>query len=305
MNALLRAEFLRLTSRRLTWFMVLAAVALAAFVALSSVESVRLDRVADPGTQAAFEETHREWERMRQECSGDECGAWPEPKISDFIGTPLNYTEYIRTVLLSTGLLALIGATALSASMVGAEFVAGTMGTQLTFTPRRLRLMGAKLVAATAGALALVAAYAATSVIVGTIAFMTLRGAGDVHAGVELPQLLGRLLVLALLIGALSSALTIGVGSSVLTAGILTVVMVGSLMISSAITRPSPLVHVLPSNVASALLEGRHEAYFYTANGSQSLAVVEYPWAVGFSTVCVILVICAAAFAFHRRDILR
>lgn len=304
MSDLLKAEFLRLASRRLAWGLLIVVVAMAALVSLTTSEAIRPVDRNDPAIVSAYEQTHDSYEQAIKDCGQpDNCGI-VEPRIEDFLRPAWNYAQYVESSVVSVGIIMLVAAAALGASMIGAEYVSGSMATQLTFTPMRLRVMAAKLIAATTGALGIALAFITASVVVSTITFLTLRGASEVHAGVALPAQLGRFLVLAVLISALAAALTLALGSSFLTGGVLTVVMIGSLVVTPFITRPTPLLELLPSSLVGALLMGELTVWSHGAD-SVALATITYPWALTFSVVAVALVISVSALVFRRKDILR
>ena len=294
MSALLRAELLRLVSRRLLVLLMVCMAGLAAFGAAVDAESARPLTAMERGS--AKESWKSDKDTWTRECSeapkGQDCDGWEVPASSDdYLRTPSSYGEYAQEIINISSPLALLAVAIMAAALVGAEFASGNIGTQLLFTPRRIPLLFAKVVAASVGGV-----------------FLSLRGAGDMTAGVELPLMLGRLIMLSLLIAVMAAALTMAVGSTLITAGSFIVVFVGSLMVAGTIPGRSVVQLFLPSNIFWAMSAGSLDVFDYTSSNYEDWGVVRvitYDWALGYSVIGTALIVVVAAWWFRRRDILR
>lgn len=240
----------------------------------------------------------------------DECRGWEMADTSEgYVRVPATFGE-LTTGGINTGLpLMLLAVGVLAASLVGSEFSSGNLGTQLLFTPRRIPVMMAKVVAATVGGVLLAVAHLVTSLAFSAIMFLSLRGAADMTAGVELPLMLGRALVLAVLIAIMGAAMAMAAGSTMVSLGIFAVVLVGSAMTATGVPGNSIAQLLLPSNLLQAMILGRHEVYGYAQVAGyedwQLMQVINYDWALGYSVIGTALIVVVSAWLFRRRDILR
>lgn len=307
MSALLKAELLRLVSRRL---LVVLLVCMAGLGALSS--AIGADGIR-PMTAQEVSDAQRWWQESRDAWQ-DECGAptdasscegWLEPELSDFLREPFGFGEYTVSVLAGFELM-LLAVAAMVASFVGAEFASGNLGTQLLFTPRRLDVMAAKLAISVVAGFLIAVSYLATAVGLSAIMFLSVRGADDMSAGVGLPLALGRLVVLALLLALMSGGLAMGLGSTLIPLGVLAVVFIGSSFAANAIRPDSIAQAFLPSHILQAMALGRAEVFDWTGrlDIQGPVQVINYDWALGYSVIGTALIVVVAAWWFRRRDIL-
>lgn len=314
MSSLMRAELLRLVSRRLLIVLLVCVTALAAFGSAVSADGARPLTAQDRrDAQQSFVSDRQYWQ---EECatgasaSQEVCQGWEAPtNFEDYLRTPIGFGLYTEGVV-GFGLpIVLLAVAVMAASLVGAEFSSGNVGTQLLFTPRRVPLFISKVVAAAVGGLLVAVAHLGTSLGFSAIMFLSLRGADDMTAGIELPMALGRALVLAVLIAVMAGALAMAVGSTLITAGIFAVTLLGSVMAGDAISGSSLLQVLLPGNILFAMLDGRHEIFDYQAQVYEAeplLAhVINYDWALGYSVAGTAMILVVSAWWFHRRDILR
>ena len=308
MSALLRAELLRLASRRLLVMMLVAMAGLAAMAAMVNAESVR--PLTEQGIATVRESVRVDTIAWQEACGGDavseECEFWTEPRLVDYLAQPVGFGEYAAGVLNFGFPLVLIAVASMVASLVGAEFASGNLGTQLLFTPRRIPLMFAKLAASCVAGIAVSATFVVTALVLSAITFLSLRGAHDMSAGVDLPLLIGRIMLLALLLAVMSGALTMGLGSTLITMGVFAVVLVGSWTMENVV-RVSSLVHVfLPSRILQAMMAGQTEIYDWQNENYELrvVRVINYDWALGYSVIGAAIIVVTAAWWFRRRDIL-
>ncbi|MDO5735305.1 MAG: hypothetical protein Q4P15_02400 [Propionibacteriaceae bacterium] len=308
MSSLLRAELLRLASRRL---LVMMLVAMAALAALGVMVSADLVKPVGPEELISARENIRialiDWEST---CGGNEssveCADWPKPQIEEFMHTPLGFGEYAENALDLGFPLVLVAVAALVASLIGAEFASGNLSTQLLFTPRRIPLLLAKLAVGCVAGIVVAATYVLTSLALSAITFLSLRGAHDMSAGVGLPLMIGRIMVLVLILALMSGALTMGLGSSLITMGVYLVVLVGSWTLETVVRGSSWVQFALPSRVLMTMMAGQTELYDWWS-GSDDIAVfryMNYDWALAYSVIGVVIIAVTAAWWFRRRDLL-
>lgn len=155
----LRAEVLRLVSRRII------AVALLGLLALIGLYQLQVNSEVSPPSAAElaqnqqdYQEYQRDWEANHEEWEADckdsgdsdaDC-AYPAPDPTDWDMTATPFDEAAQpAVQFSVYLGGLIVFVAL-ASFIGAETTTGSLANWLTFVPDRSRVMGSKLLVATA-----------------------------------------------------------------------------------------------------------------------------------------------------------
>ncbi|MEO7588776.1 MAG: ABC transporter permease subunit [Arachnia sp.] len=311
MNALLKAELLRLASRRLLVVLLVCMAALAALgaaVEAGSTGPVTAQEIRD--SREAWKQEKISWEEAcGDNATGKDCEGWEVTSDPEqYLRIPLGFGEYAETVISFGSPLLLLAVAVLAASLVGAEFASGNIGTQLLFTPRRIPLMLSKVVAATLGGVALAAAHLGAVLAFCALTFLSLRGAHDMTAGIDLPLLLGRTMVLALLMAVMGAAVAMAVGSTLITAGVFAVVFLGSIILGDSIPGSSVWQLLLPSNILWAMMSGEYEVYgWLTMNYDdwQVAQVITYDWALGYTVVGTVLLLGVAALWFRRRDITR
>lgn len=313
MSSLLNAELLRLFSRRLLIVLLVGMAALAAFGSAILTESVRPLTGEDRQiAQESFDAERGSWE---EECVSVEvssvalCDDWEFPTdIGNYLRTPTDFGLYGDSVVEFGLAVMLLAVSILAASLVGAEFSSGNVGTQLLFTPRRIPLSISKLVAATVGGLLLAVAYLATALGLSAIMFLSLRGADAMTVGSELPMALGRALVLTVLIAVMAGSLAMAFGSTLIPFGVFGVTLLGSITMADTVGSGSALQPFLPTNILMAMMYGQHQIFDYDApsfNGELVVAhAITYDWALGCSVVGAALILLGALWWFRRRDII-
>lgn len=306
MTDLLKAEFLRLVSRRITWIVLLGAVLVAALGAVGAAGSAR------PLTASDYATAQRNVEQA-EASNAEYCADFPEDcetaqwVVEDFLRQPLDYEPYMFGML-DLGLLFMALGAVLAAALVGGEFRSGSISTQLTFTPRRIPVMVAKLVAATTAAVALTAAYIATAAVIGTISFLMVRGAGDLTASAEMPLAMLRLLLGALLVAALAAALTFVVGSTLLAVGLGLLALMASELLSNSFTRTFPdWLWLLPMPNLMTLVFDEAAYTHYDPVLMEYVPVVAggFGQAAVYGSVLVLVTAVVGGIVFARWDLLR
>ena len=158
MSALLSVELRRMLARRLV--RVLAALALVGIAIAGVAVAVTSKPDGGPGLAVA----QRQVEEQRALCE-EAMAANPQDfppnvdseefcrenyRVEFFYSDPRFHLTALRDVFLGTAFILVVGGWLLGASFMGAEWHAGTLGTLLTWEPRRLRVFVAKLAAAAA-----------------------------------------------------------------------------------------------------------------------------------------------------------
>lgn len=312
MNALLKAELLRLASRRLLVLLLVCMAALAAFGAAVNADDARPVTAQDQrNARESFKYDKMQWQ---EECgdpataSVELCeGRYVPSDVESYLREPSGFGDYAESVISLGSLLALLAAAVLAAALVGAEFSSGNIGTQLLFTPRRIPLLLAKVTAATVGGVLISVAYLGMALAFCALMFLSLRGAHDMSAGVDLPLALGRMVVLAFLVTVMSGALTMATGSTLITSGVFAVVLIGSTTLANTVHGGSAVQAFLPSNIFWTMIDGEYDIYGWTTTPDDwgIAQVLHYDWALGYSVIGTALIVVVAALWFRRRDILR
>ena len=168
MNRLVRVELRRFYLRRLTRVGIVGIVLVVGSLLFSMFQEAKPPSAAQQRiVTAQFQEAHKEWEahgdQMRADCLTAQADArthdpkadlgcdhmeptlasWgkPKPVFHELMPQALRGASYILAFL----------AFLVGAGFVGAEFTSGSLGTWLTFEPRRMRVYASKLAAAGLG----------------------------------------------------------------------------------------------------------------------------------------------------------
>lgn len=175
MIRLTRVELRRLLARKVVW-LVLVGAAVVAVVTLFGVHQVAREiNLARAGQIQWFNEAVRDWEvngaQQIAECqeweteerrtTGDdsidfECDSMTAPTVEDFFGSMPSMVEQYKVLLSYLGYPFLFLALALGSTHIAAEFSHRTMGSWLTFEPRRTLVYLSKALAAALGSLPMV-----------------------------------------------------------------------------------------------------------------------------------------------------
>lgn len=161
---LLRAELLRARSRRATWVIVGGLLLLClAFVGIQGATNAMPSDAQRQQAEEWAAETLADWEANHQEWY-DECVASAEasnedpddwgcqytlerPSADVYLWIPQGFAERVASETSSLVVLAAAAVALLGASLVAAEHATGSLGNWLTFEPRRVRVLLAKLAA--------------------------------------------------------------------------------------------------------------------------------------------------------------
>lgn len=217
---LLRAELVRIRSRRMTWIIAAVAVGLLGLIVYGIAQtSAPLSAAEQQQAEQAYQQAREQWEqagpRQKQDClqaqaqerqtnpSADFHCEEMEPQPEHF-GKPEPRFERLwpsaqAPGTLFLGLLALL----LGGSWVAAEFTSGSMATWLTYEPRRTRVFLVKTLAA--GLVVLVGSALATAAFMAAIyAVLAARGVAidlDRTVWIDMALAAGRMVAFPVLAG--------------------------------------------------------------------------------------------------------
>lgn len=320
---LLGVEWLRLRSRRAFWALVLLA-----FVGVA-LSLASLARDAQPPTAAeitaaeelAAQEAQQpyiqdELERCEEaRAEGDETMFGPDFDCADLVPQPEWY-YFQRTVdfvadagalMVPTASMFGLAALLVGATFTGADWSAGTIGTQLLFESRRRRVFAAKTVAvAVATGVAAAIATALAPVVVYLIASAWGSTSGT-EAAVDDLVLAGlRGLVAVAAAGAVGAALALAFRRSIAVLGLVfAYLFLGEGLLQSLWDGAAPW---LVSSRLNAWLQGGFEVYDYqacTGFGECEPVITHLSTAAGgvYLVVGVALLVGMSAVVFERRDV--
>ena len=315
MIRLIGAELRRLRYRRLSMFTALALVAVIALFQVVVVLEVKPP--AEAQLQQEYQAAHDAWSARHDQTMTDcmsggetreDCESYDvEPQRADFTFTPPEFTDLGDFALLLGVFVAMLASYLVSASLIGAEFSTGSLSNWLTFVPRRMAVLAAKLTAVLVGSA--LAGFCTIFANLGLAALLSrayglrLTGAGD------LAESAGRGVALAVLAGLLGFAAALLTRHTVAALGIvLGYLVLGTVLKGLAFDAEGPfggLPPWLPDNNVQAFLK---HGYTYTQYSDRSPdGTVERHLAFGHSALywAVILAagLVAAALVFRRRDV--
>ena len=328
MKALLSVEFRRFFARRLTrWSCVVLLLGIAAIgigtFATSSNDVAAAHRSAQRHYEAFIQEqqafrtdclAHTPPDLVDQQCPPEDPGASPQAFYSD---PRFSFHDHVRD-LLETGcvigsLLGLI----LAASLIGAEWQAGTFASLLTWEPRRLRVAAAKVTAVVVGALAI--ATVATALLLGveslvaaahgTFATLLRDAPPQPHFAKQTWAMAGRAALVVMIVSGIGAALALLLRHTVAALG----VAIGYLIVGEGIIgslRHGDVRHHLLQSRLDALLHGRYEWFIPTRSPDGSIGfspehmAVVHAFAAGVEALVFLgLLLAVALTILQRRDV--
>lgn len=320
MIALLRAESLRLLSRRFTVISLLALLLAIGAYQLQVVNELRApsaEQVAQAETYVAdaqreWEANHEEWEAdcLAQPGSTPEQCQIPQPSLADYLGE----RDFISSATASVTFAGYLVAFALflaAAGFIGAEFTSGSIGNWLSFVPRRTRVFASKLLVIVAFALLVGAVFLVGSVIVAVVA----ARAGDVAVtGLDdVWGLAARCLALPVILAALGFAVGLITRNTAAALGVLlgylVVWFVRNALLSSQAWAQRLTPWSIEGNLSAFVDHGTTYAIpviTLTAEGPQYDALerqISFGQSAVYLAVLVAVVVAAAAVVFRRRDV--
>lgn len=301
------AEFLRLFSRRLTIVVVVLTIAAASLQSLFLIPRIMPLTAEDHRQAQALADENRVWhEDFLEQCEQDpDCDPAenPAPTAQDFLRWVVDFDDYLQMQFDVAGVLLVFALAVWVAVMVGADFRTGSLATQLTFTPRRLQVMSAKIITSVVVSLALVVLATVVALAVSVVSFILVRSASGLFLPAALPATVGRLVVTSLVVVLFVALVTILTGSTVAAIVVTGGIYVVGIMIQSSIIGYSALLRVIPTTYLEALFTGSFAPYsYYTSEGI--LATISFGDALVYFAVILAVVGLAAAVRFRRRDLM-
>ena len=326
MTRLTRVELRRLLRRRLTLFVVLgilAAVGLQLFQ--TGMEARPMSHSEQVRVTADYERARQEFaengEQQRADClqSQEEARASDpqadfgcdtmEPTLAMFLKPELGFAGAVPGVLGGGAVLLALAALVMGAGFTASEFTTGSIGTWLTFEPRRLRVYGSKLLAAGAGLVPL-AVLTFALLTAGVWVFASLWGRTATPAGTwsHVAAVGGRGVVLAAAVAVVGSALGFLLRHTAAVLGVaLGYAIAGEGILGSNVQALRPWL--LQTNVSGWLEHGT--TYFTqvctTSDGGYSCNDVRLPLSFTHSAtylgVLVLALVLLTALVFRRRDV--
>jgi ABC-2 type transport system permease protein len=324
MTRLLGVELRRFFARRITRWSCVALLGGIGTFASTSNDLAGAQRSA----QRHFQEYQQAQSAGRQDCIAhvppdqvdQVCGTDQQPpSVAEFYRDPrFSFHDHVRD-LIGTGVVigSLVGLL-LGASLIGAEWQAGTFAALLTWEPRRPRVAAAKVGASVAGSLAI--AMVATGLLLGAEALVAATH-GTFHTVLQAQQqrqphfvrgtwaMLGRGACVVAIVSAIGATLALLLRHTVAAVG----VAIGYLIVGEGIIgslRHGDVRHHLLQSRLDALLNGTYTWPIPIrtpgggeAIGPEHLAVVHaLPAAVALVVVVAVL-LAVATVALQRRDV--
>jgi len=317
MIRLIKAELLRLSSRRIT-----LVAAILAFVAVAGMGTL-LAFTAKPPSQAqleagqqAYQQAVKDAQQYAEECKKDPpadggCDDFT-PKPEWYVPQPSSFSDVAGLMALAGTAFVTFAAIVIAASLVGADFSGGGLSTWLSFEPRRGRVFASRAIV-TVIAMAVVASVILTLGLLGLgIAVRAMQGADSItHAGnAAIVALRGVGVVGMAALGALALAFltrrTIAVVG--IAFGYLVVRFVASIF---QMTRFYGLMQPwLPETNVLAVMHGKTDYTIYTQtvtsdgfsyNAEQH--VIGWEHGLLYLGVGLVILVVLAVVSFRRRDV--
>ena len=326
MTRLTRVELRRLLRRRLTLFVVLGillAVGLQVFqTGLQARPMSHSERVR---VTADYERAQRDFaqngEQQRQDClqaqadarTGDPTADFgcdtQAPALKDFLKPQLSFAGEVPGVLSGGAVLLALAALVLGAGFTASEFSTGSIGTWLTFEPRRLRVYGSKLLAAGAGVVPLAVLTLATMTAAVWV-FAHLWGSTTGPAGTwgHIAAVGGRAVLLVAVVAVAGAAMGILLRHTAAVLGLaLGWAIAGEGILGNNIRSAQPWL--LSTNLTGWLQHGT--SYLVdrctSSDGGYSCETIQKPLSFAHSAtylaVLVVALVLVTALVFRRRDV--
>lgn len=274
---LLRVELRRLFSRRAVWLALVAAAAVVVMALYGVHQQAVWFNESRATAQEQLEEALTSWEQSSEadvaQCQQEEDRARREsgdarvdfgceemarpPQLQDFISQMPSMVEQYRQLLTYLVYPFLFLALAVGSTHVAAEFVHRTLGSWLTFVPRRVPVFVSKVLGAAVAAVPMVLA-GLTLVLLGVPAVLRVHGIDDgltAQDWTSVAWMALRVVALAMLAGAFGAAAAFLLRHS----GVVIGLMVGYLMLVEGILRtmfPATTPWTLGLNIQAVVQDG-------------------------------------------------
>lgn len=309
MLGLLRAELLRLFSDRKVAVVAVLVLGLGFWVGSSLIE------VLKPYTALDWEEAQRQSNDAQinldvicgSGTSRADCSSLPSSvAVEGFLRPQLNFEQLAITTLGTTTQAGLFAVVVLVTLMIGSEFNTGSIGTQLTFTPRRMPLLWAKVAAAAICGVCLMAFWSVSMVGLDVFFFLNLRGTEGLVAGGMLAVQIGRALLVGAVMAALAALVTMALASTVKTWVLISAGLVLSQFLETS-ENLAQIAGLLPTTNVLSLINGEWTRTIYNGEGvrQEPTPHLDYGYSLGYAAFWVVVFGIWASTSFSRRNILK
>lgn len=331
MTSLVRVELRRILARKIVPLSILAIIAVAALSFWGMWQTVQPQSAFEERARSDFQQAHESWEREQEfqqenleqcladqeserEASGDptlDFGCeWPEPVFADFIegytAPPMSAT--ITNMLKETSAVVLFLVVLGGSTATAAELSHRTMGTWLTFEPRRTRVFASKTAAAGLAATPVVAVYLLLFLL-GIPLLYQVRGVADAMTGAQWSDVSWmslRITALAVVLGIVGAA----AGILLKHTGAVLGIAVGYFLVLENMVRglfPKYLPYLLSENIQAWIKDG-HDISTWVCDDQTyeckevitHITLQHGATVVGIVAVVVVLV---SWLVFRRRDV--
>lgn len=308
---LIKAELLRLVSRRLLW------ITMAVLVVVTLLQTLLTMNLVAPLTerdyaqaQTDYESDLEHWEQWQAECEADAycTDNWDmsTTNAEDYLRSVWSFEEFLGQQYVAGSWVLIFVVVFLTAVVVGADFTNGALATQLTFTPRRARVFVAKLIAGVSAGMMAVAVPILVGGVSSILVFISLRPPADLDLSMSAVAMLGRFLTTALVTSLFLALMALLLGSTLGAIASTAGVVVVSYFVSSMLWDSPTAQAFLPTNNFTALMEGSFTWWWYSSGMEESidLVLIDFPQAAVYAGVVLALLGSAALLRFTRRDLL-
>lgn len=306
---LLRAELLRLFSDRKVAAVAVLVLGIGFWISSSLIE------VLKPYTALDWEDAQRQSNdaqiNLEVTCgssfSNSDCTALPTNiTVEGFLRPQMSFEQLVVSSLEPTAQMGLLIVVVLITVMIGAEFNTGSIGTQLTFTPRRLPLLWAKALASAICGACLMAFWTALMVVLGVFFYLNMRGIEGLTAGSLLGAQVGRALLAGAVMGMLAALVTMALASTVKTWVLISAGLALSQFLESS-RDIAQTVWLLPTANVLSFVNGKWSRTIYNSDGVRQEPVphLDYGYSLGYVVFWLVVIGIWASVSFSRRNILK
>ena len=306
---LLRAELLRLVSNRKALVLAVLVLLLGFWTACSLVDVLR------PYTVLDWDEAQRQANdvqiNLEVACgvdgAGIGCSSLPTSvAVEGFLRPRLSFEQFGIVSLGPTTWMGLFFVVVLVAAMIGSEFNTGSISTQLTFTPRRLQLLWAKVAASAICGACLMALWAVAMVVLDVFVFLNMRGVDGLTAGPLLASQIGRALLAGFVLAAMTAMVTMTLASTIKT----WLLIFASLTLSQLLESSENLgqaVVLLPTTNVFGLIDGEWSRAYNNGNASlgDTLPQLDYGYSLAYTALWMVVFGIWSSVSFSRRNIIK
>lgn len=307
MLGLLRAELLRLFSDRKVAVVAVFVLGIGFWVGSSLVEMLK------PYTALDWEEARRQSNDAQINLDvicgsgtpGVDCSTLPSNvAVEGFLRPQLSFEEFAITTLGTTTQVGLFAVVVLITVMIGSEFNTGSIGTQLTFTPRRMPLLWAKVAASAICGVCLLAFWSVAIVVLDVFLFLNLRGTEGLAAGGVLAAQIGRALLVGAVMAAMAALVTMALASTVKTWVLISAGLVLSQFLETS-KNLAQIAGLLPTANLLSLINGEWSRTIYNSEGMRQEPIphLDYGYSLGYAVFWLVVFGIWASASFSRRNI--